>query len=264
MTFYGCSSDKPEKPTTPPVVEQPAVTDTTPADTVAAEPEPEPEPAPTPAPTGGGLRPHAVQDGSLATLLETVARNMEAQKLAYVSSLGQDCSGIYHKLKDSVKLHIPAFRDPARFTFPEYASVRSSRHIAYWYHEHDNLYIVRDGKAAMNMVKPGCVMFFGRTDEQYNNITIDLLTNPNGNFVHDGINGKIMHIAVVTSVEKDENGNVVEYTMMHGRNTRYPASRSSGNCDCPSKGLDKQFGKFPFGNWNQQWVAMANIETPVE
>jgi len=33
---------------------------------------------------------------------------------------------------------------------------------------------------------------------------------------------------------------------------------------CNSKPAGKQHVKFPFGNYNQQWVAVANIETPVE
>jgi len=90
-------------------------------------------------------------------------------------------------------------------------------------------------------------------------MTIDLLAGP-----PSGVpKGVIMHIATVVSVVKDEAGNVIKYTMMHGRNSKYTASPSGGNCDCGGT-TAKQHAIFPFGNYNQQWVAIANIETPVE
>jgi hypothetical protein len=216
---------------------------------------------PEPAPVGSGLEDSKVTKEFMSEQLEVISRNLEARKLAYVSSLGQDCSGIYHQIKDSLKARITAFADPDQYKFPTFEAQRSSRQIADWYYNNGNLHIVQDGLADRNKIKPGTVIFFGRTDESYSNIDIDLLTNP-GKFVHDGIKGKIMHIAVVTSVEKDDQGNVAKYTMMHGRNKRHPASRSSGNWDGPAS-VGQKFKKFPFGNWNQQWVALANMETPI-
>jgi len=219
-----------------------------------------PTPPASPAAGSGGLASRALSDNQLTTKLETIARKLEAKKLAYVSELGQDCSGIYHQIKDSIQARIPALADQSKYIFPSFRDQRNSRQIADWYYRHNNLLIIQDPMAERNKIRPGSVMFFGRTDEHYPNIDIDLLSNP-GKFVHDGVKGKIMHIAVVTSVEKDEAGNVVKYTIMHGRNKRYPASRSSGNYDGPG-GFAKAFANFPFGNWNQQWVAMAHIETP--
>ena len=217
-----------------------------------------PKPA-TPANSSGGLATRTASDNKLTTALEIIARNLEAKNLAYVSSLGQDCSGIFHQIKDSVQVHIPAMADHSKYIYPTFRDDRSSRQVADWYYRHNNLLIVQDAMAERNMIRPGSVMFYGRTDEKYTNLNIELLTNP-GNFNHDGTKGKIMHVAVVTSVEKDDAGNVMKYTIMHGRNSKYNASRSSGNYDGP--GYDKTFAKFPFGNWNQQWVAMAYIETP--
>ncbi|GJM34808.1 MAG: hypothetical protein DHS20C18_38090 [Saprospiraceae bacterium] len=210
----------------------------------------------------GGLAARVVSDNKLATMLEKLARAMEAKKLAYVSSLGQDCSGIFHQIKDSVQVRMPALADKSSYTYPSFGKDRNSRQIADWYYRNSNLLIVQDALADGNKIRPGSVMFFGRTDEKYSNMDIELLTNP-GKFVHDGSKGKIMHVAVVTSVEKDEQGNVTKYTMMHGRNSKYTASRTGCNYDGPGS-YKKQFAKFPFGNWNQQWVAMAHIETPVK
>lgn len=232
----------------------PAAADTTaqPAPETPEEPAPE---EPAPAAPGTDLGTRSVSENKLTTVLETVAREMEAKNLAYVSSLGQDCSGIYHQIKDSIQAHIPALRDPAKYHYPPFRPDRDSRQVAHWYHRHNNLHIVQDALADANKIRPGSVMFYGQTDKTYNNPTIEQLTTR-------GVG--IMHVAVVTSIETDDAGNLTAYTIMHGRNTKWPASRTGGNCDCPKKGLHKQHVKFPFGNWNQAWVAVANIETPVQ
>lgn len=212
----------------------------------------------------GGLAARLVSENKITTVLEQVARDVEDRKLTYDSKLGQDCSGIYHQLKDSIQVRIPALAHQSKYTYPSFRNVRSSRQIADWYYRNNNLHIVQDATADRNKIRPGSVMFYGRTDEKYSNLNIDMLTNP-GKFVHDSQTGKgkIMHIAVVTSVVKDEQGNVTKYTIMHGRNKKHPASRSGGNYDGPGN-YAKQHAKFPFGNWNQQWVAVAHIETPVQ
>lgn len=211
---------------------------------------------------GGGINDNrAVDDERIAVVLDNIAVAMEAEKLEYKSELGQDCSGIYHKLKDSIQKKISAFGDRSKYHYPTFSEDRNSRQIAHWYHKNNNLMIVQDPLKDCNKIRPGSVMFYGRTEEKYNNSDINLLSNPDV-FQHDGTKGKIMHIAVVTKVEKDDAGNVVRYTIMHGRNSRHTASRTSGNYDGPGS-YKTQFAKFPFGNWNQQWVAMAYIETPI-
>ena len=215
------------------------------------EPAPE-EPAPAAPSTDLGTR--SVSENKLTTVLETVAREMEEKKLAYVIELGQDCSGIYHQIKDSIQARIPVLRDPAKYHYPPFRPDRDSRQIAHWYHRHNNLHIVRDALADANKIRPGSVMFYGQTDKIYDNPTIEQL-------ITRGVG--IMHVAVVTSIETDDTGNLTAYTIMHGRNKRHHASRTGGNCDCPKKGLHRQHVNFPFGNWNQPWVAVANIETPV-
>ncbi|MCB0566647.1 MAG: hypothetical protein KDD01_19940 [Phaeodactylibacter sp.] len=213
---------------------------------------------------GEKLRDRAVDDERLSIVLDLIAQDLEAQKLEYKSELGQDCSGIYHKIKDQIQRKVKAFGDKSKYIYPTYTEDRNTRQIATWYHRHNNLYIVQDPLADRNKIRPGSVMFFARTDEKFSKPDIATLTNADV-FQHDQAagKGKIYHVGVVTKVEKDENGNVVRYTLMHGRNSKYTASRTSGNYDGPG-GYKKTFAKFPFGNWNQQWVAVANIETPVE
>ncbi len=210
--------------------------------------------------TTSSMAERTVNEERLGVILDLISEELEAQKLEYISSKGQDCSGIYHKIKDMVKKKMSVLGDKTKFHYPSFTEDRNSRQIAHWYYKNNNLHIVQDAIADRNLITPGTVVFFGRTEEKYSNITIDLLTNP-GKFVHDGTNGKIMHVAVVTKVEKDAAGNVIKYDMMHGRNSRNFASRTTANYDGPG-GYGKAYAKFPFGNWNQQLVALAHIETP--
>ncbi len=261
--FTGCASNSERTSTTETVNTNP------PASGVAgagAPPEPIEPPVTTPATppatppatsNSGGLADRAVDDKRLSIVIDNIAQGLEAQQLAYLSDKGQDCSGIYHKIKDQIQQNITVLGDQARYTYPTYKGDRNTRQIAYWYHKNGNLHLVQDALADRNLIRPGSVMFYGRTEEKYSNITIETLSNP-GVFEHDKASGrgKIYHVATVTKVEKDNDGNVVRYTIMHGRNSRNPASRTSGNYDGPG-GYGKAFAKFPFGNWNQQWVAVA-------
>lgn len=195
-------------------------------------------------------------ENKITTALELIARNLEKKNLVYDSNLKQDCSGIYHQIKDSIQVRIPELADQSKFKYPLIRDIRSSRQIANWYHENNNLLIVNDAMNQRNKIRPGSVMFYGKPDKKYSNIDIDLLTDRNNGF---SSKGAIMHIAVVTSIETDEQGNVIAYTIMHGRNKRYPASRSSSK----EVQSNNRKGLPPFGNWSQQWVAMANIETTI-
>ena len=194
-----------------------------------------------------------ISDQKISNVLEEIAQNMEKQKLIYDSSLGQDCSGIFHRIKDSIQARIPALKG-TEYQYPEFKSIRSSRQIADWYHRNNNLLIVEDPIASRNSIRPGSVMFFAKPGKKFRNMTIEQLTDNKNNFTS---NGYIMHIAVVTSVQTDENDNVIAYTMMHGRNKRHPASRS-GSKEVQST---RTTGLPAFGNWSQQWVAVANIAT---
>ena len=268
--FTGCSggSEKTPAKVSDETTTTPAPADTQTAaviqDTTAAPPPPTEEPSPAPNTGSGGLAPHEADEERLSVILDLISQDLEAQQLEYRSDLGQDCSGIYHKIKDLIQRRMKTLGDKSKYTYPAYTEDRNTRQIANWYHRHNNLYIVQDPLADRNKIRPGSVMFFARTDEKFSKPDIATLTNADV-FQHDQAagKGKIYHVGVVTKVEKDENGNVVRYTLMHGRNSKYTASRTSGNYDGPG-GYKKTFAKFPFGNWNQQWVAVANMETAVE
>lgn len=199
-----------------------------------------------------------LSEARMSLALEAIAQSIEGQKLKYDRTIGQDCSGIYHRIKDSIQARFPALaRD---YQFPQFNTDRNTRQIAHWYHKNGNLHFVQDALADQNRLRPGSVLFFGRTDEKYDKVDIDLLSNANV-FQHDATagKGKIYHIAVVTAV-RDDNGKK-RVTIMHGRNKKHAASRTEVNYDGPG-GFKKKFAQFPFGNWNQQLVAIANIATP--
>ena len=196
-----------------------------------------------------------ISDDKIGSVLSSISKNLEAKQLAYVSSKMQDCSGIFHQLKDSIQQRLPALaQGGGSFQYPSPSQVRSSRQIADWYHKNNNLLIVQDAMASRNSIRPGSVMFYGKSGKKFSNIDIDMLTDRNNNFTS---NGAIQHIAVVTEVISDENGNVLSYTIMHGRNKSVHASRSGSKAvqSLRTKGLP------PFGNWKQQLVAIANITT---
>jgi len=273
---FGCKSDpKVEKTATPPTVSAPVASNPTSTDTTAAAPKETPTttttptPATTTTPTTTPVTPtedHDIPDrvlseNRISTQLIYITESITAEKLPYIvgGPQLQDCSGIFLRIIDSLRAHIPVLANKSKYIFPNANEHRSSRGIARWYFEHHNLHIVEDGKADANRIRPGSVMFFANTDKQYSNMTIDLLAGP-----PSGVpKGVIMHIATVVSVVKDDAGNVIKYTMMHGRNSKYTASPTGGNCDCGGT-TAKQHAIFPFGNYNQQWVAIANIETPVQ
>jgi hypothetical protein len=197
-----------------------------------------------------------ISDEKIAKILSSVAQNLENKKLVYSSKLFQDCSGIFHQMKDSLQSRLPALAESlGKYQYPSSKNVRNTRQIADWYYKNNNLLIVQDAMTARNSIRPGAVMFYGKSNKTYKNITIDMLTDRDNNYTS---NGAIMHIAVVTSVTTDAEGNVVDYTIMHGRNPNNHASRTGSKAvqSTRTKGLP------PFGNWSQQLVAIANIATP--
>lgn len=241
------------KPEPKPAVEKPIVV---PVSKPAPIPEPKPEPKPIKTTTNKKVLDRSIKgisDIKISTVLGTISTNLEAKRLSYDSKQLQDCSGIYHQLKDSIQSRIPVLAG-AEYIYPPVTSVRSSRQIADWYHTNNNLTIIENPVASRNSIRPGTVMFYGRPNKKYSNMTIEMLTDKSNNYTR---NGAIMHIAVVTEVQTDENGDVINYTIMHGRNSRVHASRS-GSKEVQSRNTK---GLPAFGNWTQQWLAIANIAT---
>ena len=176
---------------------------------------------------------------SFDDFLLAAAKNFEKQKIAYNSIPLSDCSGMFHRLAIAVKDFCPDY------TYPEPEEARDTRALARWYYDHNNLAIIQDAAASGYLIRPGSVMFFGNSEVKYTNITIDKIA----------VKGGIEHMGTVVSVEKDKDGKVVAYTMFHGRNPSKPAGTTVHKLKNSNKKVP------PYGNWTQQWVAVANIAT---
>lgn len=180
--------------------------------------------------------------------LTLFAENLEKQKIMYSQTPPEaltDCSGIFFRMVNF------AASKCENYVYPDPEKTRDSRSLARWYYENNNLNLVQDPMKSRNMIRPGSVMFFGRSGERYQDVTIDKIAGTPGN------RGVISHIGVVTEVRRDEQGNVIGYVMMHGRRKGKIAERSHYHQIDPPR-----LGYPVLGNWNQQWVAVANIMTP--
>ncbi len=181
------------------------------------------------------------REAVFTTYLQRLAGDYESKHIMYRSIPLSDCSGMFHRLLKQVKEAFPAF------TCPEVAEARSSRALAQWYHNRDALHIVEDPAASGALIRPGAILFFGQPGKKYPNPTIGQLTT-----YGEGI----MHIGTVVDVEKDEQGSVIGYTMFHARGRGKPASHTRHYLRHPGNPALS-----PFGNWRQQLVAVAYIDT---
>ena len=176
--------------------------------------------------------------------LLTAAHEFEQRRILYRSIPLSDCSGMFHRLLQEMKDAFPDYR------YPEVSEARSSRALAQWYHNQDALTIISDAAKSGSLIKPGAVMFFGQSGKKYTKPTIEQL-------VIAGVG--IQHIGTVVDVEYNEEGELISYTMFHARGKGKIASKTKhylqrpGNPTLPA-----------FGNWRQQWVAVANIATAPE
>lgn len=176
---------------------------------------------------------------NLATPVMSIAKNLEAQKLAYISSKLQDCSGMFHQVLIKLKEQCP------EHSYPEVNKYRDSRSLAKWFHENEKLVLVNDAKGQSDLIKPGAAMFYGYGGRNYSNFKAEDL------FVRgSGIN----HVGVVVDVQKDEAGNVTSYSIFHGRNPKYTAGITDYHELVPTRSSYP-----PLGNGPEQWVAVAPI-----
>lgn len=186
-------------------------------------------------------------DKEIGLDLTLLAERMERDSLMYDRKNPeklQDCSGIFHRIVQ----HVSKTCD--NYKYPSVKRVRSSRGLAKWYHKRKNLVVVNDLMTDRNLIKPGVVMFFGKSNQKYNNLTAKRV-------VADYPNHIVQHIGVVTEVKYEEGtNNVIGYVMMHGRSTGKYAQRTHYHNIKPACS-----GCPALGNYNQQLVAMAHITT---
>jgi hypothetical protein len=195
------------------------------------------------------LKPVDIATSEDATLdfshyLRTAANEFEQRRILYRSIPLSDCSGMFHRLLQEMKDIFPDYE------YPEVSEARSSRALAQWYYNREALDIIEDAANSGHLIKPGSIMFFGQSGKKYLKPTIEQL-------VISGVG--IQHIGTVVDVEYNEEGQLISYTMFHARGKGKIASKTKhylqrpGNPTLPA-----------YGNWRQQWVAVANIATAPE
>lgn len=179
-----------------------------------------------------------------AFLLAT-ANDFESKHILYRSIPLSDCSGMFHRLLSKMKEVFPEYQ------YPEVSDARSSRALAQWYYDHGALHVIEDAANSGQLIRPGSIMFFGQVGKKYAHPTIEQL-------VISGVG--IQHIGTVVDVQKDEEGNVIGYTLFHARGRGKIASKTQHYLQHP------RYSYLPaFGNWKQQLLAIGNIATePVE
>ena len=192
------------------------------------------------------LKPLEAEASPMETLdfsgfLRAAAEGFEQQRILYRSIPLSDCSGMFHRLLEEMKEVFPAYQ------YPTVAEARSSRALAQWYYDRDALHLIEDAAQSGHLIQPGAVMFFGQIGKKYAKPTIEQLVIP-------GVG--IQHIGTVVEVEYDEAGQVTSYTMFHARGKGKIASKTKHYLQRPSNPTLPAYG-----NWRQQWVAVAYIDT---
>ncbi len=188
-------------------------------------------------------------DQELGKQLTLFAEKTERDSVWYVVHTGNppdqlaDCAGMFLRVIRFVQSTCD------QYDYPKPTDARGSRTQARWFYDRNNLVIVKNGSddamAKRNLIKPGAVLFFGRSGQHYNDVTIDMIER------------EVAHVGVVTEVKRDDVGNVIGYTMFHGRSKGKIAQRSFYHSIEPPR-----LGFPILGNWNQQWMGIANIMTP--
>lgn len=175
----------------------------------------------------------------LTNIVQEVASRMEAQELMYGESPLSDCSGIFHRVLDSMKTRCPEGSYPSKI-------YRDSRSLAKWYHEQNNLRLVVDAEEMANLIQPGAVLFYGGREDKHSaeEINIAHLTSPGG----------INHVGIVTSIEKNASGELQNYHLFHGLRPGKYAKITNYHHRRPSR---KKYP--PFGNGTEALVAIAPV-----
>jgi len=180
----------------------------------------------------------------LAAPVKEIADMITADSLWYGKELLSDCSGIFHRVLQAMKSRCPAY------DYPDPEKYRETRDLARWYHQRGDLILVQDALASADLIKPGAVMFYGHRGINYTatNLTADtLLMRERG----------IEHLGVVVSIKKDAAGQLLGYELFHGQTYGKIASTTRHHERNPSRS-----SYMPFGNAEQQWVAVARLLNP--
>ena len=174
----------------------------------------------------------------------------------YSQELGNDCSGMFHKALAKMQSLC------TNHTTPSMSEARTTRDLAKWYHEKGELILVDDVEQMAELIKPGVVVFFGHNRKRYENFTAEDLygkRDANGNPARDengvAIKGIVEHMGIVVDTVREE-GVLTNYHMFHGRYFGKPSAITTWHVRA------KKPTHPPFGNGNQQLIAVARLIGP--
>lgn len=203
---------------------------------------------------------------------------MDSQTIKYTqnpSDEWRDCSGNFLRLSSRIASLCPSaelvappgitrYSPEGNNKRPGVEQARTTRGVAAWYNERGMFEpIFYDGvtlteapaalRVVRNRIQPGSVLWFSRKKPLEVN-------GSEGLYKEAG--GAINHMGTVVTVVKDENGNVTEWTMYHGQNTKSNNGITRHWWDWPKKYTlsGKQYP--PGGYWTQRIVGFSESLIP--
>jgi len=182
---------------------------------------------------------------NLQAYLTAFARDIERQEIMYDSEPLSRCSGMFLRTCRTIAEACPGAK------FRNLEAEASTRDEAVWFDAEDRLILIEDAATSGHLIQIGSVLFFGHQGKKYKkgvNLDMETLSLPG-----EGIE----HMGVVTQLT-EEDGQVVSYQMFHGRSTGKPAAVTTHYLD-PNSRSSSRNDLPPYGNWDQQWVAIAHI-----
>lgn len=248
-------------------------------------------PPPPPPPERVALDPHrhfaqcGAELADLQNVLTPLVDSLVAQKIPYTrqpANEWRDCSGNFLRLSSALAEACPD-QAPRLIAPPGVAPYvagqdnavpidlpyRSSRSVAAWYHDqsrftpifYDDAPQVTDVPSQLlkhrELLRPGAVVWFSRGRPQSAE-GVDAL------FKKTGTGSHINHMAVVTEVMRDDDGNVVSYKMFHGHGRADKGTPSSVTnrqfFEWPERFLANGSKSYPpLGYWSQRLVGVGTI-----
>lgn len=210
----------------------------------------------------------------LGDIIGPIAASMVAQQIPYTQDPAnewRDCSGNFLRLSSYLAEACPELNGSLAATSgirdfepgadnaadPASAAARTTRGIAKWYFDnHAFVPIYYDPETAdrvalakhRDFIRPGAVLWFSRQKPTKSSGLQPLFTRA------------INHMGTVVSVERDEDGNVVRYTMYHGR-SKGKKARVTEHHYWQWPAMFTRAGKEypPLGYWDQYLVGIAPI-----
>lgn len=206
---------------------------------------------------------------------------MAAQTIDYTSTPAdewRDCSGNFLRLSSRIATICPGVElaAPAGISKfvknginkrPGVAQARTTRGLAEWYDQkglftpiyYDNTPTQNSPpalQAVRNRIKPGSVLWFSRKKPQ---------SEAGKAALYDEATGMINHMGTVVSVKRDEQGNVIDWTMYHGQNKHKNNGITQHWWTWPAQYTRGGTRTYPPGGyWDQRIVGFADSIIPTQ